>query len=257
MTKAKGNDRISRLEVLVERMTAIAPGKTKRKNRKAKLARSSVVTAPVVGSAIIRSRVPRVLNSREGVVVSNTERFSILTTAVGATTFSRIDITPSNVLWLNGVAINYSKYRWISVQMYYIPIVPTTQTGLMAMGFVYDVNDSMTGTTVGIVQQMYGAVSGPIWAGYEGGSGLNTPGTKVPTGALCITLDTGRLDKSYYKYATVAQIGAMSGPEAAMYVPASVVWATDSAAVTQGGAGQIMAKYTVELLEPVPATLND
>jgi hypothetical protein len=159
--------------------------------------------------------------------------------------------------WLNGVAVNYSKYRWIKVQMYYIPIVPTNTPGLFAMGYTYDVNDSLAGTNVALVQQMYRSVSGPVWAGFEGGSGLNTNGTAVPPGALCITLDTTRLDKPYYKYATTAQIGAMSGPEASMYVPASVVWVTDSGTGALPGAGLVMAKYTVQLLEPVPAILND
>lgn len=241
----------------------MANSSRKRSNRRVKResgidgSRSSVVAAPVSGSAIFRHRVPRLLNTREGVILSNTERFSVLNLAsLGATTSSRVDVVPPSFPWLNGVAVNYSKYRWIAVQMYYIPIAPTNTNGLMAMGYVYDVNDGIGGNSVALTQQLYKSVSGPVWAGYEGASGLNSDSLRVPMGAIAMTLDTGKLEKPYYKYSTTAQISAMSGPEASMYIPASVIWATDSSPVSTT-AGLIMAKYTVELLEPVPSVLND
>lgn len=217
---------------------------------------SELVSAPSVGGAIYRPRVPRLLGSRNGVMIANTERLAaIATAALGVTASSRVDITPANLNWLNGVALNYSKFRWINVQLYYIPACPTSQFGQMAMGYVYDVNDGTGGNSVALTQQLYHSVSGPVWAGYEGASGLGSDSYAIPAGSMAMTLDCAKLEKRYYKYATLAQLGAMSGPEAGTYIPSSVLIATDSG--VEATVGNILMKYEVELIEPVPATLND
>lgn len=217
---------------------------------------SEQVTVPSVGGAIYRPRIPRLIGSRNGVTIANTERFAVVATAaLGATASTRVDITPCNLPWLNGVALNYSKFRWLNLQVYYIPACPTSQFGQLAMGYVYDVNDSIAGNSVFLTQQLYHSVSGPVWAGYEGASGLGSNSYSIPRGALAMTLDTSKLEKPYYKYATLAQIGGMSGPEAGTYIPASVLIATDAGVAAT--VGNLLVKYEVELIEPVPAALND
>ncbi len=216
-----------------------------------------LVTVPSVGGAIYRPRVPRLIAAREGVMVANTERFttSVTTLAAGATTFNRVDLCPASLPWLNGVASNYSKYRWTNLQLFYIPACPTSQFGVVAMGLTYDDNDPTLGVTTALVQQLYRAVSGPVWAGYDGASALNSDSMQVPNGAMCCVLDCGKLDKPYYKYATTAQIAAMSTQEQGIYIPAQLLWATDNGVAAT--VGNIVVKYTVELIEPIPSVLND
>lgn len=217
---------------------------------------SEQINTPASGSVIYRPRIPRLIGSRNGVIVANTERlFAVNTVALGVTASSRVDLTPSNLNWLDGVARNYSKYRWINVQLYYMPSCPTNQFGQVAMGYVYDVNDGTGGNSVALTQQLYHSVSGPVWAGFDGASGLGSNTYQIPPGSMAMTLDCVKLEKRYYKYATLAQLAAMSGPEAGTYIPASVLLATDSGVAAT--VGNVMMKYEVELIEPVPTVLND
>lgn len=216
-----------------------------------------MVTAPVVGGAITRPRIPRITGGRESIIVQNTERFGVVpVSAAGATFFTRLDLVPCNLGWLNGVAQNYSKYRWISVHLYYIPSCATSTSGTVAYGLIYDNNDSVTGTTVALVQQVNRSVSGPVWAGYEGTSGLNSDSLAVPNGAMCVVVDVARFDKPYYKFATTTQIGGLPASDSGTYIPVSVLVATDGALAAEN-VGYIMAKYTIELIEPIPSKLND
>jgi hypothetical protein len=215
------------------------------------------VTAPVVGGAITVPRVPSVAGSGRGILVENTERLVALNTAAaGAVTITRNDLCPASFAWLNGVAQNYSKFRWLMCHIYYLPTCPTSSSGVVAFGLTYDTNDSVVGLTLASVQQVYNSVSGPVWAGFDGTSGLNNKSPNIPQGAMAVPLDASRMDKPWYKYATTTQLGAMSAPEQAMYVPASVLAATDSG-VSVNGIGQLMVKYRIELIEPIAASAND
>nr|UHS72224.1 MAG: putative coat protein [Tombusviridae sp.] len=252
-----------REKATLERLAMLIAGSSKQTKKKKKRQGkrpgngSSYVTAPSAGGVITRPRVPRVIGRREGIVVDNTERIAGVGVLVGgATSIGRSDLCPATFNWLNGLAVNYSKYRWLRLQIYYIPICPTTTAGVFAMGLTYDDNDAVTGGTVALVQQMNRSVSGPVWAGYDGASGLNSTGYAIPPGSIAIDVDVDKFDKPYYKYATGAQIAAMSLVDAGIYVPSMLVISSDSGAATQS-VGLVMAKYSIELIEPVPSVLND
>lgn len=236
--------------------TKPTPQRQRKRGNQSQDDQSTVARVPIAGSAIFRSRIPRLSGLRNGVIVHGTERLdAVLTLAAGVSTFNRTPLIPPFASWLNGVAQNYSKWRWIQLQIYYIPAVPTTSAGSMAFGLEYDDNDPTTGSGVAAVQQLYQAVSGPIWAGYEGASGLNSNDFRVPAGAMCITLDCARLDKPYYRYCDLTQFNAMSLTDRSIYSPANVIWATDGGGA--GTAGSLLVKYCIELIEPIPAVLNN
>lgn len=218
---------------------------------------SQMVTAPYTAGAIYKPRVPRLVGTREGIIVCNSERLgpAVNTAASGATVFTRLDLVPASFGWLSGVAINYSKFRILWMRIFYIPACPTTTPGNVAMGLSYDNNDSLAGVSVGQVQQLSRGISSPVWAGYEGSSGLNSDSMVLPPGSVAITVDTAKFDKPYYKFATTGQLAAMPAPETGTYVPAALVWATDGGLATT--VGNIVVRYEFELIEPIPSPLND
>lgn len=222
--------------------------------------RTSITTTvpAATGMIITRNRFPRINTLRSGsIVVTNTERLLSILTVAAAGAGTRSDLTPSNLTWLNGVAVNYSKWRWLKLHLVYVPACPTATLGSLAFAYSYDTNDAIAGITMEMVQATYKSVTTPVWGGFSGSGIMNSDTWTHPPGSVVMELDTKRLDKPWYKYATATQLVAMSAVEQDAYIPASLFRFAEGGPAVVALAGYIMAKYEIELIEPVSATLND
>lgn len=72
-------------------------------------------------------------------------------------------ISPLYLQRLKNIAQTYDHYKFHHVRFDYIPIVPFTKAGTVAMGIDYDVDDS-TPTTITDVMVCRGAQMGPVYS---------------------------------------------------------------------------------------------
>jgi hypothetical protein len=227
----------------------------KRNNRSSGTA--TMIRAPASAGSITRNEGPRIYSRGRSTFLQHTESF-VSATQTNAFAFTRLDLVPASMPWLNGVAINFSKYRWHKLQLIYIPTCPTTNPGTVAFGLTFDDLDSLAGLNMGHVQQLFHSVACPTWAGFEGATMLHSEGYAPKPGAVYSTVDCDRFDQPWYKYATQLQIAALTAAETGRYVPASLIIGTDGgAAAPLIQVGRIYAKYLVELIEPIPPAIND
>lgn len=240
-------------------------GKKTKQNKGAKRTRANAsvaITVPAAASGILRNPTARIKTDGRSTTLEHCEPIQDISIG-SALQVSRLDLIPSTFPWLNAMAQNYSKFKWHFLQLYFIPSCPTTTPGSVALGLTYDdldTNVSST-TTFNQVAVLNRSVVSPVWGGASGSAYLHRNGNAVPLDAVCVEVDTGKLDKPYYKYITQAQLGTLNqtAPGVAasgMYVPCSYVVAVSNGPSTAVFAGRIFAKYKVELLEPIPATLN-
>nr|QBZ68812.1 coat protein [Beet black scorch virus]QBZ68818.1 coat protein [Beet black scorch virus]QBZ68828.1 coat protein [Beet black scorch virus] len=214
------------------------------------------VRAPAAGGVIQRTPgiPPRIRSTTIGTRVSNTELLAgVNVAAAGAFSVVGAGLFPSNLGWLNGIASNYSKFRWLSIKLIYIPIVPTTTAGAMTMALSYDPADA-TPTSFQQVQQMYNSITAPVWAGFDGAT-VQLLGDCPTTGAVCIDVDVNRFGFTWYRYATLAAITALTANDRNLYIP-SVCNVATSGGSAATNVGNLMIKYSIELIEPIPAAIN-
>lgn len=235
--------------------------RTKRKARRPQSI-SVAITAPAASAGILRNRAPMVRSNGASTITEHCEPIQDVGTG-SALALARVDLTPSTFPWLNTMAQNFSKFKWHYLQLFYIPSCPTTTPGSVAVGLTYDDLDSSVGPgiTFNQIAVLNRSVVAPVWAGASGSAYLHRPGFAVPPDAVCVEVDTDKLDKPYYKYATQAQLSnliqnAQGLAASSIYIPCSY-----NLAITQGAAagtlvGRVFAKYRIELIEPVPAALN-
>jgi len=194
------------------------------------------------------------------IVVQNTEMVaSVVTNA--AYNSAVIRIAPFSMPWLNGIASNYSKYKWISMRVVYVPACPTTTAGAVAMSYQYDDAD-LNPTSIAQMSMQHGFVSCPSWAGWEGSCLLAKPRDNPGVGAVVASLDTDRLDKPWYPYINSSNyttlVGVVTvGPAVGdTYVPAVLTYAVDAGPTVSVLSGYLYAQYEVALIEPIALALN-
>jgi hypothetical protein len=220
--------------------------------------RSLAITAPSAGGSIISrtNGIPAI--SQRGVVtrVCNTELlFSPFLGALGAFVFNKSSLIPANFTWLNGIATNFSKHRWVRVWFIYVPVVPTTTAGRFAMAFSYDIGDA-DATSVQEIQMTANSVTTPVWGGFEGSCLLHDTARRpdqVP-GAVVVQVDTSRQDKLWYKYINLTDYGTIGLDDRNQYGPGQL-WMGSSGGVA-GATGDVFVSYEIDLIEPIPGARN-
>lgn len=246
------------------KVNMIVTKKVARRNRKRKNAdnylnegHAQMIKAPSAGGAILRNREPMLRPSRDKLIVSHTEPiFTVNGGLAGAFVVAQGNLAPFNFPWMNGIAVNYSKWRWLKIDLIYIPSVPTTTSGEVCMALVYDRNDTNP-VSFAALQQFYRAVSGPVWAGYEGSSLLNRHDIATCPGAVVLPVDTSRFGFAWYRYITQAAFIALgSVSDQNLYLPCALV-AGDQGAPGAQLLGRVFARYTIEFIEPIPASSNN
>lgn len=216
--------------------------------------RGGYVVAPTSGGVVTRPIIPRFNNRGDATIVRNCEILNnqILAAAgaFGTTNSALIASAPS---WLAGVSDLYSKYRWLSCDLIYIPKCPTTTSGSIAMAFTYDRNDAAP-TTRSQLSQSYKAINFPPYAGYDGAAYLNS--NKGSESAIAVQLDVSKLDKPWYPTISSTSFSALGVLDQNQFCPASLVVASDGGPVTATPAGDIFIKYVIEFIEPINPTMN-
>lgn len=236
-----------------------------KKNRNAERG-NETMKVPAGGSVIItrgpRMNQPRITTVDTQVgrkfIVRNTELLhGTSTAALGIVSTTRIAIATNQSGWLNFVSSAFSKYRWIHVKLIYIPIVPSTTTGQVVLGFGYDFTDNAV-TTIENAQRAYNSVTTPVWGGFDGVNSMNKYSKTRGSGEVSLLLDVNRLGSgngpTYYRYVGVSNFTLLSNPDKNFYAPAYVN-------VTTGGGlaqavGNLFIEYEVELIEPIDPNSN-
>lgn len=246
----------------------LAPVRVIRKTRRKVRVRNSYtgginttpVSAPAAGTAIVRRTglPPRISTTGSSTVICNTE---LLYAAVTTSTFSNSQqaLIPGNINWINGIADNYNKWRWLYLRVIYIPSCPTSTSGTVTLGMNYDTTDVQPGSNI-TAQQAYKSVTGPVWAGWEGSSLLQSYGGKMVPGAIAIDVDIDRLGgpigPSYYRYVTITNYTAMTAIDKNLYSPCLVNISTNGGPTVSVAAGNVFVEYCCELIEPESQILN-
>lgn len=220
---------------------------------------STPVAAPAQAGVVTGSSRPIMRSLKESTTITHTEVVSNLT-VVTTTTPSTVACYPSlTSTWLSGVAANWSKFRWLKLRFLYVPSCPTSTSGSVHMGFLYDYADIVP-TTVTAMSSLFRYSSGPVWSGTQVSSALKSARAPVAPGAIVSELDVSRLDKPWYSYITPANLTTLVTTNASlgsMYVPARLVVLTaDGSSTTSTSIGRIYMQYEIEVIEPVPSALQ-
>lgn len=189
-----------------------------------------------------------------GMIVSNTEELSSVVTSATALAYSvkTAPLIPGNMLWLGGVSRSFSKFRWIKLRLFYLPVVGTTTAGRIAMSLLYDGTDLAPASMSAIIAGNR-ATFGPLWAGQSGFDSTNPFANH--SDMIHLDLDCSKLSKRYYPFTTGESYNALDLPDRTIYSPADVVVGTEGAATSQT-VGSLYVSYEIELLEPVTYSVN-
>jgi hypothetical protein len=199
--------------------------------------------------------------TRDGVVCIKNTEYSLSFSTSAAFGGSVVNVVPHSFPWLNGIAQNYSKFRWKSFRFIYIPACSTTTSGTVSMMYQYDIPDSSP-TSVQQMSMSNGFVTTPVWNGSQGCSMLANINSPVVPGAVVAEMDLSRLDKPWYQYITGADFialtaVALTGPAVGnSYSPGNIFIATENGPAAPANAGILYAQYDCELIEPITNTLN-
>lgn len=211
------------------------------------------IVAPDQGVIMQRRQIPRFIQGPRSVRVCNTEvLLNINTLALGATSVARVLLMPNSLSWINGVAQNFSKWRWTRVRLVYVPSCSTATSGTFAMALGYD-NQDATGSSILNVQSMYNSVSAPSWGGADGAGALtgDTFPAITPT-TVAMDVDVTRFSLPWYPYSPTIP----SGVDANQNVPCYVYLASTGGPATATAIGSVFCKFEIEFIEPIPVALN-
>lgn len=226
---------------------------------------TETITAPAAGSVIINRRnngpsiYSKSTNNISGHFVKNCERLAgISTVALGAFFTQRLALHPGRLGWLSTLSPAFSKYKWHFLKIIYIPICPTSTSGLFIGGLGYDFADNAPTTSVQ-AQQANRSVTSPVYGGFNGAHELNSYTKQRTPGAVSIIVDVdhlgGATGQTYYRNITEVNLGLVSPAERNFYAGAYI-----DASVEGGLAlavGHLFLEYVVEFIEPISPAVNN
>lgn len=228
-----------------------------KKNKKKSETMVRLVSAPISQGVVFKQRGPRqqVRHTATGIEVSAVEKLTNVGTSstAGAFASSIFGVIPTFPPWLSGLAICYSRYRWESLEIIYIPQCPTTTSGVAVEAFLYDSND--TGfVSVGASSSIQGAVVHPLWAGSEGAMSLhatsNHPG--------CISAKCDLTDvREFMPVVSGTTFAALSTADKVNYCKTYLLTATEGSSSVSTTVGGLYIKYRISLRDPVPIVANN
>ena len=227
------------------------------RRRQQRATTTRVVIPPTSGGVIYSNpSMPNFRTYGDSTIVRNTEVVSNVAFNAAAGAFAGysdalIAELPS---WLTQLADLYSKWRWRSLTVIYIPSCPTSTSGRVAMCMSYDRNDAAA-TSVTQITQGYKAIVFPPYAGYEGAHVMNSGRNNNVAGAILMEVDTSRFDKIWYPTINGTAFSALAATVQNTYCPCSYVIGSDGGPAG-AAAGNIYLKYEIEFIEPVNPTMN-
>lgn len=213
------------------------------------------LTSPVSVGGIISKRDPKITNLGNSVVITNSERFTDVGTAGVAGNYvdSVLPLIPSAFAWLSGVAQNYTRWQWESLEVFYIPQCSTTTNGLVGMAFIYDPRDGPI-TSMSRLSVLSNAVLNPPWAGSQGASLLHTG--KVHPEAIVMKPDP-KIYKDTRPYISFTNFTGLSSADQLIYASLWIDTATANSTSTSTVVGGLYIRYRVRLSDPIVSSINN
>lgn len=227
--------------------------KARKLNSKQKMRIAQAVTAPSGAGYLIGTPAMRIETRSETTRVYNCEILQGFNTSALAVAVTQA-MTPNPLAWLNGIAINFSKWKWVQLRYIYVPNCATSTPGAVTIGLQYDTNEAAPASRLQL-SATRDSVSGPVWAGWEGATLLNSYQKTVP-GAMKVDCDVGRLQKPWYPYITATNYGGLTAIDRNIYSPGQIVAITDGGPAVAVAAGTIYVQYVVDFIEPVSSAVN-
>ncbi len=217
-------------------------------------------TAPAAMGGITskqRSMLPLVAGSGPRMVVQNYELIGSLksfATDTFASLLSSYTVNPGIagfVPWLSGLALQYSKFKWLTLRFIYVPKVATSIPGQAFIQVTYDAADSSP-TAIADVAVSDSSSIGPAWIG----GGINQEkafrSTMSIDDAVFVDVDCKKFTQPYFYVRKQAGLDADTTPCVLYFGSAGAL----NSVGTYGNTGDVYIAYSVELLEPVQAGLN-
>ena len=160
---------------------------------------------------------------------------------LGSSTFAATYymLIPQIFPWLTGVAQNFSRFRWKRLEFSFITSSPTSQSGHIAMGAMYDYNDTATAmTSVTDIQALAHSFMCPVWA---------------PSGGLLGTtkFDATRWNKPWYTHHAPTTNLEYSD----VFVPGWLAVGRHTQ-VNGQSVGHLVCSYEIEFNDPIPRKLQ-
>jgi len=160
---------------------------------------------------------------------------------LGSSAFSAVYymLIPQLFPWLAGVAGNFSRYRWKRLEFSFITSSPTSQSGHIAMGAMYDWNDTQVApNSIQEVAALAHSFLCPVWA---------------PSGGVLGTtrFDTTRWNKPWYSHHQPTTSLEFSD----VFVPGWLAVGRHTQ-VNGQSVGHLVARYEIEFLDPIPQRLQ-
>lgn len=202
--------------------------------------------------------------------MERTEAFGAVTTSstVGLFSASTRPFYPMSGLlqWIRNFANSYSTYEVLKLEFTYVPGVPTTTAGTVAMAFFSDFRDN-TPTNMSIMLSTEQSLLAPCYAGSDGGSHLqrfgapsnNVVSFMVPDHVIKFADGTPKNFKICNDSAFTAMQGVANVGDAtvAIYSPGELIVATEGSTVASQTFGQIFVRYRIRLKGPVPISIQN
>jgi len=223
-------------------------GKTKANNNKTVI--KTPVKLPAAMSIVRRRNNPNITSNQDVLRVRFSEYVTQLTTSGTAGGFKLDDayVYPTGLTWLGGLAANYSKYRFRSLEFEYVPNCSASTAGRVGMALSYDPADRDPANMANVLARSHN-VTGPLWS------------------PLRIKVDVSKFQTPICYVASIAQITSLvsdigATPTTAAQLnscntlilrsPVVCNIATDGGPASTG-VGSVMIHYDIELIDPVPS----
>lgn len=236
--------------------------KDKRKKNKIKIAGT---TATVGGQTVPRSQNFSNVSGNfagDSMVVERTEAIVNVTSANAANTFKveSIIIHPcfSGFNWLKNFGNSYSEYEIHRMEFTYIPTVPTTEAGSVAMYFQSDIRDSSPGSLADVLSSEQSLLA-PVYAGADGGNTLQKFGSN---GSNVVSFElpphVHKFGNTYKRFKVTTDGGmtslltVASGAVAGLYSPGELILATTGVSTASKQVGTLFVRYRIKFFGPLP-----
>lgn len=137
--------------------------------------------------------------------------------------------------------------------MSYTPSCPTSTPGSVGIALQYDIQDTLP-ANITTLSQIDGSRVAPVWGGSDGVGTMDT--NRLGANEVGTIVDCRTFDKPWFKFITAADLAALALPVGTNFVPVSLVVGTVGGPAVAVTAGFIWVHYQVDLIEPIPPTLN-
>jgi len=196
--------------------------------------------------------------------LERTELFAnvISSSTAGAFSSLKFDFYPmvGGLQWLRNFANSYSQYEILRMEFTYVPQVPTTTAGSIAMAFYTDHLDAPPANMAAILTTEQ-SLFAPCYAGGDGGTYLQRYGNpggnvisfEVPKHAIAYADGTPKMFKIINESTYLAQTVATHQ----LYSPGELVVASQGASIANFQFGNVFVRYSIRLRGPMGITMQN